>query len=173
MRKGSTSFGACEVRCWLWLFGNKLPTSLDVWAISLLGVLVQNICVGNLFHLGRVAAVETCDEEAGGVRVQQRGTPRLKQHLDGARGSDRNQMAQAPPRWMRPCQDQHLPNVEGRCKATWKREFKLPWREAGPPNHHDDKVVSDLGEGGEELQGEKGVHPCLWEPEGDTSLRAL
>jgi len=32
---------------------------------------------------------------------------------------------------------------EGRCKATWKREFKLPWREAGPPNHHDDKVDSD------------------------------
>jgi len=22
--------------------------------------------------------------------------------------------------------------------------FKLPWREAGPPNHHDDKVDSDL-----------------------------
>ena len=33
--------------------------------------------------------------------------------------------------------------AEGRCKATWKREFKLPWREAGPPNHHDDKVDSD------------------------------
>jgi len=32
---------------------------------------------------------------------------------------------------------------EGRCKATWKREFKLPWRVAGPPNHHDDKVDSD------------------------------
>jgi len=32
---------------------------------------------------------------------------------------------------------------EGRCNATWKREFKLPWREAGPPNHHDDKVDSD------------------------------
>jgi len=32
---------------------------------------------------------------------------------------------------------------EGRCKAAWKREFKLPWREAGPPNHHDDKVDSD------------------------------
>ena len=32
---------------------------------------------------------------------------------------------------------------EGRCKATWKREFKLPWREAGPPNLHDDKVDSD------------------------------
>ena len=23
------------------------------------------------------------------------------------------------------------------------RQFKLPWREAGPPNHHDDKVDSD------------------------------
>jgi len=31
----------------------------------------------------------------------------------------------------------------GRWKATWKRESKLPWREAGPPNHHDDKVDSD------------------------------
>ena len=31
----------------------------------------------------------------------------------------------------------------GRGKATWKREFKLPWREAGAPNHHDDKVDSD------------------------------
>jgi len=28
-------------------------------------------------------------------------------------------------------------------QSTWKREFKLPWREAGPPNHHDDKVDSD------------------------------
>ena len=26
---------------------------------------------------------------------------------------------------------------------TRKRGFKLPWREAGPPNHHDDKVDSD------------------------------
>ena len=26
-RKGSTSFGACEVRCWRWLFGNKMPVS--------------------------------------------------------------------------------------------------------------------------------------------------
>jgi hypothetical protein len=25
--------------------------------------------------------------------------------------------------------------VGSRCKATWKREFKLPWREAGPPYH--------------------------------------
>ena len=32
---------------------------------------------------------------------------------------------------------------EGRCKAAWKRKFKPPWREAGPPNHHDDEVISD------------------------------
>ena len=36
-------------------------------------------------------------------------------------------------------------------KATWKREFNFPWREAGPPNHLDDKVDSDLGR---ELQGQ-------------------
>ena len=24
-----------------------------------------------------------------------------------------------------------------------KREFKIPWREAGPPDHHDDEVDSD------------------------------
>ena len=34
-------------------------------------------------------------------------------------------------------------DFEGRCRATWKREFKLPWREAGPLNDHDDKVDSD------------------------------
>jgi hypothetical protein len=28
MRKGSTSFGACEVRRWRWLFGKKTPVSL-------------------------------------------------------------------------------------------------------------------------------------------------
>jgi hypothetical protein len=27
---------------------------------------------------------------------------------------------------------------EGRCKATWKREFKLSWREARSFNHHED-----------------------------------
>ena len=30
-------------------------------------------------------------------------------------------------------------NQEGRHKATWKRKFKVPWREAGPLNHLDDK----------------------------------
>ena len=31
---------------------------------------------------------------------------------------------------------------EGGCKATWKKEFNLPWREAGPPNHHNARVDS-------------------------------
>jgi len=31
----------------------------------------------------------------------------------------------------------------GRYKATWKMEFKLPWRKAGPPNHLDDTVDSE------------------------------
>ena len=33
--------------------------------------------------------------------------------------------------------------TEGRYKATRKREFRLPCREAGPPNHLDDKVDLD------------------------------
>ena len=41
--------------------------------------------------------------------------------------------------------------MEGRCKATWERGFKLPWREAGPPNRHDDKVVSDQSVDNEDL----------------------
>ena len=32
---------------------------------------------------------------------------------------------------------------EGRYKAPWKREFTIPWREAGPPNHLNDKLDSD------------------------------
>jgi len=27
--KGSTSFGTCEVRCWRWLFNNKILVSLE------------------------------------------------------------------------------------------------------------------------------------------------
>ena len=27
---------------------------------------------------------------------------------------------------------------EGGCEATWTREFELPWRKAGPLNHHND-----------------------------------
>jgi len=38
---------------------------------------------------------------------------------------------------------QSMGRWEGRCKATWKREFKLAWREAGPLNHHDSIVDSD------------------------------
>ena len=37
----------------------------------------------------------------------------------------------------------HSPVCAARCKAAWKRELRLPWREVGPPNHHDDKVDSD------------------------------
>jgi hypothetical protein len=39
--------------------------------------------------------------------------------------------------------ERQLSTYESRFKATWKRELKLPWREAGPPHHHDDKVDSD------------------------------
>ena len=39
----------------------------------------------------------------------------------------------------------------GGCKATWKRNFKIPWHEAGPPNHHDDTVDSDQKDINKEL----------------------
>ena len=32
---------------------------------------------------------------------------------------------------------------DGRCEATWNREFTLPWLEAGSPNDHDGIVDSD------------------------------
>jgi hypothetical protein len=46
------------------------------------------------------------------------------------------------------CRQKHMPlclncSSEGRFKAAWKREFKLSWREAGPPHHHDDQADSD------------------------------
>ena len=31
----------------------------------------------------------------------------------------------------------NLGGGEGRCKTTWGREFKRPWREASPPHNHD------------------------------------
>ena len=34
-------------------------------------------------------------------------------------------------------------HVEGRCWATWKTEFKLPWRETGPLNYLNDEVDSE------------------------------
>ena len=40
---------------------------------------------------------------------------------------------------------------EGRCKATWKRKLKLPWRKAGSFDHHDDIVDSDQWVVNEEL----------------------
>jgi len=35
--------------------------------------------------------------------------------------------------------------LAGKCKATWKREFKLPWREAGLLNHHDASGLGPVG----------------------------
>jgi len=59
----------------------------------------------------------------------------------------------------------HLRTWKGRCKATWKREFKLPWREAGPPNHHDDKEDSDQQVVNKELRSaaapRRRVRPCF------------
>jgi len=41
---------------------------------------------------------------------------------------------------------QALAEMTNNCEV-WeglgKREFDCPWREAGPPNHHDDNVDSD------------------------------
>jgi len=38
----------------------------------------------------------------------------------------------------------YAPSPAGKVdKANWKREFKLPWREAGPPNYLSDRVDSD------------------------------
>ena len=36
-----------------------------------------------------------------------------------------------------------LSSVPFTCRALLLWELKLPWREAGPPNHHDDKADSD------------------------------
>ena len=38
---------------------------------------------------------------------------------------------------------QHPNTQESRCKATWKRELKLRWRETGPRIHLDGEVDSD------------------------------
>jgi len=35
--------------------------------------------------------------------------------------------------------------TKGRYKATWKRKFKLPWREAGPPKQLVIYAVLSLG----------------------------
>jgi hypothetical protein len=40
-------------------------------------------------------------------------------------------------------QDMSRSDQERRCTAARKREFKLPRRKAGPPNHEDDEVDSD------------------------------
>ena len=52
-----------------------------------------------------------------------------------------------------PEQSSHTPAMQRLSGEGWKRQFKIPGREAVPSNHHDDKVDSDqtavcLGEGG-------------------------
>jgi hypothetical protein len=37
----------------------------------------------------------------------------------------------------------HTESSEGRYKATWERELRLPWREAGRSNHLGDTADSD------------------------------
>ena len=44
---------------------------------------------------------------------------------------------------------------EGRCKATWKGGFKVPWREAGPLNH---PVDSDQWVVNKELSLRRSAH---------------
>ena len=64
------------------------------------------------------------------------GGPSKTVHRLGWRNpSRRHQMLALPPHPM-------LQGL-GRCKATWKRDCTLPWREAGRPNHPDDKVESE------------------------------
>ena len=46
----------------------------------------------------------------------------------------------------------------GRYKAAWKEEFKIPWREAGPPNHLDDKVDSDQQVANKKVSLGRGTH---------------
>ena len=77
--------------------------------------------------------LKSCSTGAGGVSWED---------ADTAGGEEPVQDA-LPERAGKGCFLARNPQPEGRCKATWKREFKLPWREAGPPNHHDDKVDSD------------------------------
>ena len=50
MRKGSTSFGACEVWFWRWLFGSKIPVSLTGW-----GSLEERMRARNLLSLSRIS----------------------------------------------------------------------------------------------------------------------
>jgi len=51
--------------------------------------------------------------------------------------------AQGPSRTCNESKEEEVSHPMRSYFVHWKREFKLPWREAGPPNHHDDKVDSD------------------------------
>ena len=47
------------------------------------------------------------------------------------------------------------------ANATWERDFKLPWREAGSPNHHDDNVGSHRLVVNGELSLTRSLRMCL------------
>ena len=55
--------------------------------------------------------------------------------------------------------------MAGRCKATWEKKFKLPWREAGPPNYLNEKVDSDQWVLNTESLSLKGADPSNERPE--------
>ena len=58
MRKGSTSFGACEVRCWHRLFGQKHPVSLGGVVGTTEVVLSLNPLTGKV--AARFAGISDC-----------------------------------------------------------------------------------------------------------------
>ena len=45
--------------------------------------------------------------------------------------------------------------------ATWQKKFQFPWREAGPPAHHEDTVDSDQCVVNQELSLTCGAADCL------------
>ena len=75
------------------------------------------------------------------------------------------------------------PLVSCPSPATWTRSWKLPWREAGPPNHLDDPV--DLDQGRRGLPPDHGGRPrddgvlhehtllAHWAPRGRPHVRSI
>jgi len=63
MRKGSTPFGACEVRCWRWLFGKKISVSSLLLAVRSVTVIEAHeapvIEAHNLFGMRPITNLTT------------------------------------------------------------------------------------------------------------------
>ena len=134
MRKGSTSFGARKVRCWRWLFGNKIPVSRlvanrstvpppSVFPMHLdpLHPLWQLSPSGS-FRRTLISAVESWVQLVpSNVDLRPsnwRSCFITNNEEPGCRGKEL----------------EFSPGLEeGKYKAIWKREFKLPWCKAGLP----------------------------------------